>query len=166
VGIRESMNQNPKIVTGVTVAVIVLALLYIFLSNRSGGVTGSTIHAKAYYSTDDGKTYFADDAKNVPPFQKDGKEAVRAYVFKCPDGKKFVAHLERYTLDAKKKIEAVQSGSGGIGDPTVLETIQMTGVEIKAPGQPKWIKQSDPRAGAVLTPKCSSGGQPEPVLPE
>lgn len=168
-GIRESMNQNPKIVTGVTVAIIVLALLYIFLSNRSGGISGSGGRVEAYFSNDDGKNYFADDVRNIAPYQKDGKEAVRAYVFKCPDGKTFVGHLERYTADAKKKLEAAKAASGDaskMGDPTIMETIQMNGVEVKAPGQPTWFKQSDPRVGAILTPKCPGGGPPEPVLPE
>jgi hypothetical protein len=171
VGIRESLNQNPRVVTGVTVAIIVVVLAFIIWSNRSGGdgVSGSGgAGGGAFFSNDDGKSWFTDDAKKVPPFQKDGKDAYRVFVFKCPDGKKFVSHLERYTPEAKKRLEAVLASSDAntVQDPMMLESIQMGGVEVKSPGRGTWIKQSDDRAAAVVVPKCPGGGVPEPVWPD
>src|SRR5207237_8725398 len=77
-----------------------------------------------------------DDANKVPPFDHKGKEADRARVYKC-DGKTFVNHLERYTPDAKKKMEAVIS-KGGAGDPTAAGALQETGMEVKQPGHGDW----------------------------
>src|SRR5947207_12339964 len=59
------------------------------------------IMTKSYYSTDDGKTYFEDSADHLVPFDKDGKEAVRAHVFQCGGGAPFVGYLEK--LDSKVK---------------------------------------------------------------
>ena len=60
---------------------------------------------------------FIDDAKNVPPFQHNGKTAVRAVLFKCVDMKgnvvkpAFVQWLECYDDESKSDIEArIQKG--------------------------------------------------------
>ncbi len=89
---------------------------------------GPQIPTQAYYSVDDGQTFFADDINLVPPFEKDGKMAVRAHVFTCDGGKTpFVAYLERYTPEAKGKIEAMKEGA----DPAGMEEVWMTGIEVK-----------------------------------
>ena len=62
--------------------------------------------SQVFFTDDDGKTWFPDDAKRVPPFDRNGKPAVRAHVYKC-GGKTFVNHMERYTPEAKKKVEAI-----------------------------------------------------------
>ena len=102
-GLRETLNRNPAITTGATIAIIVVALIWISLqmfgSNRPPQST------KGYFTTDDGKNWFADSLDNLPPYMHEGKEAVRAYLYKCGDGKTFVAYLERYTPEAKKIIE-------------------------------------------------------------
>lgn len=165
-GIRESLNQNPKVVTGVTIAVIVLALAWIFWPSGAGEGGAGGAAGKAFFSIDDGKSFFVDEIRKVPPFPKDGKDAYRAYVYKCRDGKRFVSHLERYTPDAKKKLETILADTKQFQDPTMLETIQTTGVEVKAPGQGNWVRQGDPKASAIMTPKCTGGGDPEPVLPD
>ena len=166
-GIRESMNENPKIVTGITVAIIVLALILIFRSSLTGGggEAGGTV-GQVLFSNDDGKTWFPDDSRKVPPFPKDGKDAYRAYVYKCPDGKKFVSHLARYTPDAKKKLEAAHAkaaANGGAQDPILFESVMINGIEVKAPGRTTWLNQSDEKAAAIMTPRCPGGGEPESV---
>src|SRR4051812_26728435 len=104
------MNQNPKIVTIATAVIIVGALAYIFWpSGDAAGGGGAS--GKLFFSNDDGNSFFLDDNRKIAPFSKDGKDAYRAYVFKCADGKKFVAYLERYTADAKKKLEANMAAS-------------------------------------------------------
>ena len=148
-GIRETLNQNPRIVTGVTAAIIVIALVFIFWPS-SGGPTGdgsgATGVGHAFYSNDDGQHWFQDDVHKLPPFQKDGKDVYKAAVYRCPDGKQFVARLERYTDDAKKKVEALNApGNSKNQDPTVMENIEMTGVEVRAPGTPRGSRRATPR---------------------
>jgi hypothetical protein len=94
VGIRESLNQNPGITTGVTAGIIIIALGFIiWQSTRSDR---PSLPTKMYYTDDDGATKFSDDITKVPPFDHKGKPAVRARVFTCDGGKnQFVADLDR-----------------------------------------------------------------------
>src|SRR5690242_15812342 len=89
VGVRETLNRYPR-TTMVMIAIALLAAVY-FLWSAMGGSTAGRSGTQAYFSIDDGKTWFVDDGKKIPPFQKGGKDAVRAYVYRCPDGTKFVS---------------------------------------------------------------------------
>ena len=74
---------------------------------RTGRSPAFTRSTRTRTTVDDGATYFPDDANKIPPFTKDGKEAVRARVFSCDGGKtKYVAYLERITPKAKAAIDA------------------------------------------------------------
>ncbi len=159
-GIRESLNQNPAITTGITIGIIVIALGFIVYQIVGGDGAGSPV-TEMYYTTDDGATYFADDANKVAPFDKDGKEAVRCYVFKCSDGKPFVAYLERMQKDAKVKYEAALKASANAPEgapPSMdLEMIQMEGMEVKKPGDAKWAKRNGPEADRITQINCPDG---------
>src|SRR5213592_4495046 len=96
-GIREGINRHPKAVLAVSVALIVamssVAALHL-MGERPPKPT--PYGAKSWYTVDDGRTWFADDAAKLVPFQHDGKPAYRCYVWSCDGGKtKFVSHLER-----------------------------------------------------------------------
>ncbi len=163
-GIRESLNQNPAVTTGVTIGIIVLALIIIlYQAFGGGGPTGGSSGGggKLFFTDDDGKNYFADDASKIPPFDHGGKTAVRAYVFSC-NGKQFVSYLERYNADAKKKMEAAKAAGK---DTVAMQSIQMGGMEVKRPGDKDWVSQTDPRAVKVVQPQCPGGGQLELVSP-
>jgi hypothetical protein len=167
-GIREKLNQNPRIAAGATAGVIVIALGFILYESFGGG--GPSPPTKAYFTTDDGATYFKDDINKLPPFDVDGKPAVRAMVFKCPEGEPFVAYLERYTPEAKAKLEDLRvNGPPKTPDPGMMD-VTMGGMEVKKPKdeKAKWIKQMDyQKAAEIMQPKCPDGTNQniEPVLP-
>ena len=169
-GIREQLNQNPAITTGVTIGVIVIALGFI-VWQLFGGAGGPSAVTEMYYTVDDGKTYFADDATKVAPFDHEGKEAVRCYVFKCSDGKPFVAYLERMSKDAKTKYEAALAASKNANDNgqsmMEAEMLAAEGMEVKKPGDPKWLVRSMPDADKVTMINCPDGNNAalEIVLP-
>jgi hypothetical protein len=164
-GVRESLNrQNPKLVVGVLVAVVA-AVAVLAVSRASSGDRDAASKPRAFFSVDDGKTWFADDAAKVPPFNKDGKEAVRAYVLKCPDGKEFVGYLERYSPEGKKRLEAVSAQGAKGQDELSFVADQPMGIEVKAPGKPGWVNQADRRAAVIMRPACPGGGKPKLVLP-
>lgn len=156
-GIRETLNKNPAITTAATAAIVVAAIgVIVWQLMGSSGPSVSSGTAKMYFSDDDGVTYFADDAKKIPPFDHNGKEAVRAQVFDCGDGKPFVGLLQRYTKEAKAKLEKSQSGKPG---ETIMEDLEITGLEIKKPktGDKGWVRQTDPRAGKTSSVTCPDG---------
>jgi len=160
-GIRETLNENPRITTGITVGLIVVVLAWLLWprgGDAGGGGGGTGVTAQTFFTTDDGKTWFADDAQKVPPFKKDNKDAVRAVVYKC-GGKTFVNHLERYTAEAHQKLTAVYAkGGADANDPTMVEPLREGGLEVKAPDGKEWVKVTDPKAAAVMQPKCPDGG--------
>ena len=166
-GLRETLNENPRITTGITVGIIVVVLAWILWPSAGGvGGGGGGVVSEAFYTIDDGKNYFADDATKIPPFKKDDKDAVRAVVYKC-GGKTFVNHLERYTPDAQQKLTAIYTKGGPEAtDPSLLEPIRDSGLEVKSPGDKEWVKVTDPKAQAVLKPKCpGDGADLERVMP-
>jgi hypothetical protein len=166
VGIREKLNDNPAITTGFTAGIIVIALVFIIyqlIPNRP------KIPTEAFYTVDDGATTFVDDINKIPPFDKDGKQAVRAHVFTCDDGKtQFVAYLERYTPKAKEALEKSRQ-SDNPDDTSVQEMLSSTGIEYKKPGDKEWVNQMDSeKMNRVMSPTCPDGSTENlmPILPD
>jgi hypothetical protein len=122
---------------------------------------GRGLSASAYFSDDDGKTWFIDDAANVPPFAHNGKTAYRALLYRCPEGKPFVQRLESFTDEAKSKIEAdIAAGK----PPLTAEYRYLAhGMMIKRPGKTEWVelKEGDPESqikwGEVMSATCPDG---------
>jgi hypothetical protein len=166
VGVRETLNRQPAITTGATIGIILFALIFIIY--QVSGTNRPRIPTKAYYTADDGATYFADDIRLIPPFDHDGKPAVKADVFKCAGGKEFVGYLERYKPDAKKKIE--DSRSNGGNQMAFLGQAMATGVEVKRPltGDRGCVSTMQVFAGRITAVQCPDGSTaslPEPVVP-
>ena len=163
-GVRERLNDNPRVAVGVAAAILLITSVVVALQ-FSGPSTGEP-SARAFFSTDDGKTWFVDEATKLAPFQRDGKEAVRAYVFEC-NGTSFVNHLERFTPDGRKAAETAMSGKGTEQAASVAGQLRLSGAEVKKPGSKQWTPLSDMvKAGPILRPKCPDGaGEPKPLDP-
>src|SRR5688500_9050171 len=84
-GVRESLNENKKLGVGVGAGIFVVALAILSFQLFGGGGTGVEAPTSAFYTDDDGKTFFKDDAYKVVPFNHGGKQAYRAEVFQCSD---------------------------------------------------------------------------------
>ena len=165
-GIRETLNKNPSITTGVTIGIIVVALLAIVWQMWSSRPNIGNL--KSFYTVDDGKTWFEDAATKNPPFDYKGQPAVRAYVFKCGDnGQAFVAYMERFTPDALKKLEAATANPAQT-DPMAMENLYTTGMEIKKPGGAKWVLRTTADGDKMQSDiKCPDGSTTniQPVIP-
>ena len=161
-GVRDMMNRSPRLAVGIAVGLLATGVALLVLQGRNSQASNELPQAaKAWYTTDDGKTWFADELTKTPPFSKDGKTAVRAYVFRAPDGTEFVGFLERYTPEGKRAVEAAwtlppeQQGT----DPTMAGGSDQT--EVKKPGQANWVPVSSPAADQVykvVSPKGQSEG--------
>ncbi len=176
-GIRETLNRNPSVATGTTLAIIVIVVAFIVYSQSQSGSSAAKEPTKAFYTIDEGKHWFVDDITKLAPFDHDGKEAVRVLLFRCGSGEPFAGYLERYTPDAKKQLEALRSTPPGPGgkspvkspqDVAGLAAAMNAGREIKKPGDAKWISimdlQNRPR---IMQTKCPEGQNdtPAPVVP-
>ena len=151
--IRETLNQKPAVVTGVTIGIVVIALVLIFIQSRPNKtVQGVT---KAYYTIDDGATVFEDELEKPTPFPHDGGTAVQAHMFSCDNGhNKFVGFLEKLP----DKLPPATPARGH--DPRVFAAL------IKAPKNPsaKWVSKNSAEGAAIVAAvKCPDGGSGPPI---
>jgi hypothetical protein len=155
--IRDRLNQNPGKTVLIVVAFVTVAVGVVVWQVLASRRTFPDKLPEHFYTIDDGKTFFAANSENVPPFDYEGKQAVRAYVYEA-NGKRFVAYLERYTPEAR---QAMISKKG------VTPQTQIYGRELKQPGSAAWVKSGNFAAVAQITDVKSPDGQgtPEPVEP-
>ena len=166
--LRDSINQSPKLAGGIAAgcaaAAIVLVLAHVLDLRASphGGIG----QERAFFTVDDGKTWFVDDGTLLAPFQHDGKEAVRAYVCEL-DGKRFVNHLERYTEEGKRSMTRLrEAAKRGPPPGALVAAAQQRGREVKRPGDAKWVLSSNTTAaGAITVAKSPDGREPKFVFP-
>ena len=169
-GIRSTINEKPAVGLILALAVVVAAIGLIFWSTRTEQVRTPQTSNVAWFSDDDGQSWFADSRSKSPPFEHNGKQAYRAYVYTCDGGKtKFAAYLERFTAAGKAALDRNRTAARQNEPPQagVLEHVMMTEMEVKKPGPGEWIRVSDPRATAIRTPTCPDGSRKnlQPVFP-
>lgn len=159
VGIRESLNQNPRAATLITFAVIFSALAYIGVEiYRNRSTPSNTAPGRAFYTTDEGATTFVDDADRISPIDHAGTPAFRVLVFTCDEGKtRFVACLERLAPESKPDLPKRRDDRADF----VAQHSQ-----VRRPNTSTWITASDVSAPELLFPKCKDGSTASPVLPE
>jgi hypothetical protein len=141
-GIREKLNQNPGIgiaVVVIVVACVVFEMYHFFLAGNAPAATGPAGAAPAFFTTDDGATVFSDDSTKAAPFDHNGRQAVRAYV---------------YLINGKQVVEYLEKHSDG----------QDSNLLVKKPGG-KWVDASDPQAAAIKTGKGAGGTELTPLTP-
>lgn len=164
--LRDTLNEKPQIVTAAAIGIIAVATLAIIWQIlRPGGPAGSSGSNQAFYSIDDGTSWFADDIAKVPPFEAHGGMAVRAVVYTCDGGQtKFVGYLERYPADVARQLAGRPPGSSP-EDLSALGVMQNS-IEVKRPGQTEWVpaRRHDLYA-RVISVTCPDGSPPALVLP-
>lgn len=163
-GLRDALNERPKLGGAIAGGFVVVALLIgMFQVIRSHPPTISDKPERAFFTVDDGKTWFVDDVTRLAPFDHDGKQAVRCYIVDC-NGRRFVNHLERYTDEGKQAMAQVREAAKHGPPPGRLVALaQQRGREVKRPGDSKWVKMSDGAAAtAIVAPRCPDGASGEP----
>ncbi len=157
-GFREQLNRKPTLSAGVVfglLALLAVWALVVRLTNRASLQAGGEI----YFSTNDGKTWFANPAMNQPPFDYDGATAVRCYVFRVGDSASFVGYLETNTPQMYDLLTGVSHGPGAL---------PAGGTLVKKPGAGTWVPAMSPAGMKItnVTDPAGSGEEPQPVLPE
>ena len=152
-GVREKLRNYPR---GAVLLAIVLAVgggwfLYVQVA-RSVPVLGPP--RTLFVTVDEGKTFFPAPAEQLPPFQHEGKTALRAYVFTC-GGKSFVGYLERYSDRAKQLMLESWKSQQATGRPPSMNSEMLSGIEVKRPGDATWVRHSDlARAAEIMSVRC------------
>ena len=164
-GIRETIRKSQKGTVVVACVVLIGAIIAIFVQAKSFGPAGP---GDAFFTVDDGKTFFAGDARQLAPFDYGGKQAVRAHVFEC-EGKKVVGYMSRYTQESLDLFEEAKLAKAEGRPPKnvqKLATVAFTGTELKKPGSDKWVVQTNTNATKIRIFKCKDGKVPPEVYPE
>ncbi len=142
-GIREKLNHHPSIGLGLVVIAAAVASFVIYRSIRASHPNRETLQ---FYTVDDGKSWFVDDADKIPPFEKDGKMAVKAMLFECAGaGEPFVGYLERYNDSAHKQMvdlkeKAKSSKQDLLNNIGTIQGLMLNGIERKRPGDKAWVQ--------------------------
>jgi hypothetical protein len=165
VGIRETLNKNQTLTTGATIAIIVIAIGIIVWQMMPE--KPPRIMTKSYYTNDDGKTWFEDSSDKIVPFDKDGKEAVRAHLFSCSGSPPFVGYLEKLDPRVKQRLDDFHANPSNKGRimPGQAEA-EDTGRLVKRPGDKQWLPDTNPNAARITTIKCKDGSYAVRVVPD
>jgi len=154
--VREALEQHKRWI-GVASVVVIVACLIAARQTLRGEALSDAV-TRVYFSDDDGKTYFADGIEKGVEFLHDGKQAYRAYVYRCESGKPFVAYLGRHSSSPSATRTPPDPRFPGKQEAGSGET------EIKKPGDEKWVPLTGTNALAILRSLCPAG-TPEAVLP-
>ncbi|HEX4054574.1 MAG TPA: hypothetical protein VHX86_09945 [Tepidisphaeraceae bacterium] len=146
-GLRETLNKKKSVSIIGAITLIVLAGAYLAYTQWP---TGPLKITKAYYTVDDGKTWFADGVYKVPPYEYNGQTAVRAMVYTYDHGSKtFCPYLQRYNTEIKKRLDdavakAIQDGKP-LSSVELFGSPEITrGTEVKLPGPGhQWVSSMD-----------------------
>lgn len=149
-GIREAMNRHSNITTAVVVCVIACGVGAIAWELMG---TNSSLPTKNYFTTDDGKTWFVDSAKQLPPFDHNGAQAVRCYVFQGKNGK-FAGLLEKYSDSTREMLLHTTKPPANIP------------VMVKKPGDQVWQNSGpDEESLMILHTRSPDGSEADLVMP-
>lgn len=155
--VREFINRHARIFAAIMIVAVAAAAYFTWLQYASHKVLGE----KAFFTVDDGKTWFVDSSSHIPPFDHQGKVAVRAYLFYCDsDGKPFVGWLVRYTAPMKQRLEraiAARADAVARGETPAPMFDPTPGLEAKKPGTDEWVHGADAQRLMVAT--CPDGTQ-------
>lgn len=154
-GIREYLNKRPNVAAAIAAGVLVVAAVILLSIYRSPSTTVGSV----YFSSDDGKTFFAADAAKMPPFDHEGKPAVQAHVFRCGDEAPFVAYLAQYSDATRGEIASLIAKKDDPQASQHLGELMSRGLEVKKPGETRWVAANSPEAGAIMVqPACAKPG--------
>ncbi len=168
-GLREQINDNPAITTAATGAIIGLALLFIIFNLMCSGSSGGTaISSQAFYTVDDGATFFVDDANKIVPFDHEGKPAYQAFVFE-PDGggEQFVGYIRgmpTQLAEQLRELRAQADAGAAVDEMYMLEEQAQYQSRVKKPGGP-WVLEMSEEGFKVVSVTAPDGGPAKMVRP-
>ena len=168
--LREYLNKNPLVAAGIAGGAVLLGIVLVAMQLRGGSDSSNVYVPKRFFTVDDGNTYFPDTVDKIPPFTTaDNKTAYRAHVVQCGKGQPFVAYLEKYSDEQKKKLEGMFKDS----KTRAIALESVTGAQdtplLKKPktGDSGWVDPKDTaQYDAMLFRTCPGGGTPQPVFPQ
>lgn len=168
-GVREQLTKKP--VAG-GIAAGILGLIAIAVVAKTYWPETQADLSRAFYTVDDGETWFEDIATKVTPFDHQGKQAVVAHVYSYANGsKQFCAYVAKFTPEGKAKLEQAMAEATKAGKPPESvglyrdPNFMKTAVLVKpAKSNTDWISYGNPKAQEIFTIKSPDGSVVDEVL--
>ena len=145
--VREMIDKHRGWANSAAIVMVVTAIALIVTNARSGGMPQVKY---AFYSDDDGQSYFRDDINKLFPFDHNGKQAYRAYVFQSGGGKPFVGYLERIDDRAAAKLQTLQSQPQTPDLVMQMDLVRTAGLEARTPGSTRWLPENSPAFNSMV----------------
>jgi hypothetical protein len=168
-GIAESLNKNKIWSIGVALVMVVVAGVLLAVELKPAKQFSQK---ETYFSDDDGASWYIDDINNIPPYNHNGKEGVRAIIYNYDNGsKEFCGYLMRFGPAVKRRIDAAVANAAVQSPPATAAQIAYgidfaQQAEVKSPGSKSdWVPMTDPRAAAVFSIHSPDGSTLDSVLP-
>jgi hypothetical protein len=163
-GLRETINQKPGLFGAVFGLVALGAIAYV-LFGTGGPLGGGPPPAPAFYTTDSSSeeaalaNLFTDRGDRIAPFDHEGKEAVRAVVFRNDDVERGVAHLTKFTPEFRQELDAMPESerAAAIARDAPSQTL------VKRPGG-EWANMMSQEGMQVMIPPA--GRNYRTIMPE
>jgi hypothetical protein len=124
--------KSHKYGLGVAIALLSIAAVAIGFQMSGGRESGAgPVATSAFYTDDNGKTFFKDDVDKLPPFSHNGKQAYRCDVFEDGRGKQFVGLVYRYTESGRREMEGYLPNASKDPDGSPRRAIEERGHQVK-----------------------------------
>ncbi len=167
-GIRETINKKRG--WSIAAAAAILAIAGVILARTFWPEPKPQLD-RAYYTDDDGQSYFEDSMYLVPPFDHGGKTAVRAMVYRRGYSG-YVAYEQRFKADIKKKLDDAVAEAAKQGKPPSSVAlfnsaeVGLYGTEVKqANSSSPWVTRLSDAGNKVMDVRNSDGSLVEMLVP-
>ncbi len=152
--LRKTLRHKLTAMIVIPLAIVALAMA---IWQTSSGSAGRNRVAQAFYSDDDGVTWFADSGDKIMPFDHNGKPAVGAGVYVGSDGKPFVARLVRYSPAARNALGAARARGES---PSTVSVQPMMEARKPRSASAAWVPDTDPGFEAMMAAPTDATGTP------
>jgi len=165
-GVRHKLSENKALGIGLGAVLLVVSFGIIGLQLFGGRSDDVVVATQAFYTDDDGATFFKDDINKVVPYERNGKQVYRCDVFQDADGKQFVGLIYRYTDFGRREIEEYIAGGANDPDGLTRFSIDQRGMQVKRVGAPEraWVLNDELTTERLRESVKSPSGQPAQLV--
>ncbi|MEL7238181.1 MAG: hypothetical protein AAGK78_04905 [Planctomycetota bacterium] len=133
-GLREKINENPGVVTAITIGLVVVLLLFMAWNFFGGDNVAEP--GDVWYLTSDNQ-WTAGSEADFDELGPDGQPRVRVHVFETADGQEVVGWYERMHPDALAQLQQLKNS----GAPAGMSSVQLrtNGRQVRTPDNEEWV---------------------------
>ena len=153
---------------GVGIALLILAAAALGFQLTGGRQSGAgSVATRAFFTDDNGQTFFQDDVNKLPPFTHNGKQALGCEVFEAAGGKQFVGLVYRFTESGRREMEAYLPNRSKDSDGSTRRAIEERGRQVKpvsAAGEGAWQIADDVNTARLQAGMKDASGKPAKLV--